>query len=190
MPLLATVFLRYLAGRQSFNVSSMDYVMFGIYFWCAEVCLIFSAFYHLVQPYSHHVDLFWHGMDLLGIVIVCLDDGADHTFANIARVPRQNHGQVAQAVCVQALAGRSCSGPRARMQHMLGSASPRQRNVSPSAQRSHPNAAFPSTQRFVLCKEETPFRTCGIFLTTNPDYLASISLSPCFTEWSPRRKRL
>ena len=70
VPVLATVFLRYLAGRQSFNVSSMDYAMFGIYFWCAEVCLIFSAFYHLVQPYPHHVDLFWHEMDLLRIIIV------------------------------------------------------------------------------------------------------------------------
>ncbi|PHH77792.1 hypothetical protein CDD82_3359 [Ophiocordyceps australis] len=70
LPLVATVFLRYLVGPQFHNVSSMDYAMFGIYFWCAEVCLILSVLYHLLQPYSHHVELFWHGMDLLGIVIV------------------------------------------------------------------------------------------------------------------------
>lgn len=42
---------------------------------------------------------------------ICLDAGADLTFANTAKASTQNHGQVAQAVCVQALAGSSCSGP-------------------------------------------------------------------------------
>lgn len=70
LPLIATTFLRYLGESQFVNVSSMDYAMFGIYYWCAEACLIFSAFYHLVQPHSRQVEEFWHGMDLLGIVIV------------------------------------------------------------------------------------------------------------------------
>ncbi|KAJ5771467.1 uncharacterized protein N7511_003518 [Penicillium nucicola] len=70
LPLVATALLRYLAEPQFINVSSMDYTMFGIYFWCAETCLVLSAIYHLMQPHSHHVEQFWHGMDLLGIVIV------------------------------------------------------------------------------------------------------------------------
>lgn len=69
LPLFATTFLRYLAEPQFQKVSSMDYTMFGFYFWCAEICLVLSALYHLLQPYSHHVEQFWHGMDLLGIVI-------------------------------------------------------------------------------------------------------------------------
>lgn len=70
LPLVATAFLRFLAEPQFLNVSSMDYTIFGIYFWCAEICLVLSALYHLLQPHSHVVELFWHGMDLLGIVIV------------------------------------------------------------------------------------------------------------------------
>ncbi|PNP46597.1 hypothetical protein THARTR1_10714 [Trichoderma harzianum] len=70
LPILAPVVLRLLAQPQFLNVSSMDYAAFGVYFWCAEICLVLSALYHLIQPHSHRVDLFWHGMDLLGIVIV------------------------------------------------------------------------------------------------------------------------
>jgi adiponectin receptor len=43
--------------------------MFAISAWCAEICLILSALYHLLQSHSHQVEQFWHGMDLLGIVI-------------------------------------------------------------------------------------------------------------------------
>lgn len=70
LPLIATAFMRVLSEPQFLNVSGTDYVMFGIYFWCAECCLIFSATYHLVGPHSHDVEQFWHRMDLLGIVIV------------------------------------------------------------------------------------------------------------------------
>ena len=70
LPFVATAFLRYLAEPQFLNVSSMDYAMFGIYFWCAEICLVLSTLYHLMQSHSDHVEQFWHGMDLLGIVIV------------------------------------------------------------------------------------------------------------------------
>ncbi|KAI0203571.1 hemolysin-III protein [Astrocystis sublimbata] len=70
LPLVAGSFLRYLGEPQFLNVSSMDYTMFGTYFWCAEICLVLSALYHLMQPHSHDVEQFWHGMDLLGIVIV------------------------------------------------------------------------------------------------------------------------
>ncbi|KAK6387721.1 Adiponectin receptor protein 2 [Exophiala oligosperma] len=70
LPLVATVFLRYLGQPQFHNVVSMDYAMFGIYFWCAEICLILSTMYHLMLPHSHQAEQFWHGMDLLGIVVV------------------------------------------------------------------------------------------------------------------------
>ncbi|UKZ59265.1 uncharacterized protein TrAtP1_000584 [Trichoderma atroviride] len=70
LPLISPVFLRFLADPRFFNVSSMDYAMFNVYFWCAETCLVLSALYHLMQPHSHSVEQFWHGMDLLGIVIV------------------------------------------------------------------------------------------------------------------------
>lgn len=70
LPILAPLVLRLLSQPQFLNVSSMDYAAFGVYFWCAEICLVLSSLYHLIQPHSHRVDLFWHGMDLLGIVIV------------------------------------------------------------------------------------------------------------------------
>jgi adiponectin receptor len=70
LPLIAPVFLRYLADPQYLNVSSMDYAMFGTYFSCAEICLVLSTTYHLMLSHSLHVEQFWHGMDLLGIVIV------------------------------------------------------------------------------------------------------------------------
>ncbi|KAG9249971.1 hemolysin-III protein [Emericellopsis atlantica] len=72
IPLVATVFLRYLGAPQFLNTSYMDYAMFGVYFWCAEACLVLSTLYHLMQPHSYRVEVFWHGMDLLGIVIVTM----------------------------------------------------------------------------------------------------------------------
>lgn len=70
LPLVATAVLQYLGKPQFINVLFIDYAIFGIYFWCAAVCLILSTLYHLIQPHSHQVEQFWHGMDLLGIVIV------------------------------------------------------------------------------------------------------------------------
>lgn len=70
LPLIATTFMRVLSEPQFLNVLRTDYFMFGIFFWCAECCLIFSATYHLVGSHSHDVEQFWHRMDLLGIVIV------------------------------------------------------------------------------------------------------------------------
>jgi len=70
LPLVAVAFMRALHGPQFLNVSETDYVMFGIFFGCAECCLFFSAAYHLLGAHSHNVEQFWHGMDLLGIVIV------------------------------------------------------------------------------------------------------------------------
>ena len=70
LPLIATAFMRALPEPQFLNVSGTDYVMFGIFFWCAESCLVFSATYHLMGSHSHNVEQFWHGMDLLGIVVV------------------------------------------------------------------------------------------------------------------------
>ncbi|PYH40596.1 hemolysin III family protein [Aspergillus saccharolyticus JOP 1030-1] len=72
LPLVATTFRRELAQPQFLGVSLMDYAMFEIYFWCAEICLVLSVLYHLMQPHSHRVEQFWHGMDLLGIVVVTM----------------------------------------------------------------------------------------------------------------------
>jgi len=69
IPLVATGFIRCLAAPQFSNVSFMDYSMFGIYFVFAEICLLLSTLYHLMLSHSHSVEQFWHGMDLLGIVI-------------------------------------------------------------------------------------------------------------------------
>lgn len=70
LPPIAAIFLRYLGRPQFLNVSTMDYAVFGIYFWSAEICLILSTLYHLMLSHSHHIERFWQGMDLLGIVIV------------------------------------------------------------------------------------------------------------------------
>lgn len=70
LPLIATAFMRVLSEPRFLNVSGTDYVLFGIFFCCAECCLIFSAAYHLFGPHSHEVEQFWHRLDLLGIVIV------------------------------------------------------------------------------------------------------------------------
>lgn len=53
LPLVATTFQRHLAEPHFLHVSFMDYAIFGIYFWCAEICLVLSAHYHLMQPHSH-----------------------------------------------------------------------------------------------------------------------------------------
>jgi hypothetical protein len=70
LPLIATAFMRVFSEPRFLNVSGTDYIMFGIFFWCAECCLVFSATYHLIGLHSHDVEQFWHRMDLLGIVIV------------------------------------------------------------------------------------------------------------------------
>jgi adiponectin receptor len=63
-------FMRFLSSPQFLEASGTDNFMFGIFFLCAELCLVFSATYHLVGPHSFDVGQFWHQMDLLGIVIV------------------------------------------------------------------------------------------------------------------------
>ena len=70
LPLIAFAFMRVLSEPRFLNVSEIDYVMFGLYVVGAEACLVFSATYHLMQDHSQKVEEFWHGMDLLGIVIV------------------------------------------------------------------------------------------------------------------------
>ncbi|KEF59777.1 uncharacterized protein A1O9_04625 [Exophiala aquamarina CBS 119918] len=70
LPLTAFTFMRVFPDPQFLNVSETDYIMFGLYFVVAEACLVFSAIYHLMQDHSQKVEEFWHGMDLLGIVIV------------------------------------------------------------------------------------------------------------------------
>jgi adiponectin receptor len=72
LPLIATAFMRDLSEPRFLDVSGRDRFMFGIFFWCAECCLVFSATYHLLGSHSRDVEQFWHGMDLLGIVIVTI----------------------------------------------------------------------------------------------------------------------
>ena len=62
--------MRVFPDSRFLHVSEMDYFMFGLYLVVAEACLVFSAAYHLMQDHSPKVEEFWHGMDLLGIVIV------------------------------------------------------------------------------------------------------------------------
>lgn len=69
LPFVAASFIQCLAAPQFSNVSFLDYSMFGIYFVFAEICLLLSVLYHLMLSHSHSVEQFWHGMDLLGIVI-------------------------------------------------------------------------------------------------------------------------
>lgn len=73
LPLVAFAFMRVLSDPRFLNVSQIDYVMFGLYFVGAEACLVFSATYHLMQDHSEKVGEIWHGMDLLGIVIVTVN---------------------------------------------------------------------------------------------------------------------
>lgn len=72
LPFIATTFMRVLSEPQFLNVSGTDYVMFGLFFWCAECCLIFSATYHLMESHSYNTERFWHQIDLLGIVIATM----------------------------------------------------------------------------------------------------------------------
>lgn len=70
LPLIAITVMQILSEPQFLDVSRSDYIVFGIFFCCAECCLIFSATYHLVGSHSHAVEQFWLRMDLLGIIIV------------------------------------------------------------------------------------------------------------------------
>jgi adiponectin receptor len=62
--------MRILPEPQYHDVLAADYVMFVVFFFSCEFCLLSSAIYHLMQPHSHEVEQFWHRMDLLGIVVI------------------------------------------------------------------------------------------------------------------------
>ncbi|KAM3529386.1 hypothetical protein MY4038_005438 [Beauveria bassiana] len=74
LPLIAATVMRGLSQPhlQFHGVSGTDYTMFGIFFWSAEFCLLFSTAFHLFSAHSHEAEQFWHRMDLLGIVIVTM----------------------------------------------------------------------------------------------------------------------
>ncbi|KAM0742910.1 hypothetical protein ACQRIT_003087 [Beauveria bassiana] len=74
LPLIAATVMRRLSQPhlQFYGVSGTDYTMFGIFFWSAEFCLLFSTAFHLFSAHSHEAEQFWHRMDLLGIVIVTM----------------------------------------------------------------------------------------------------------------------
>ncbi|KAL7929056.1 hemolysin-III protein [Trichoderma chlorosporum] len=69
LPFFAAGFMRVLSDPKLLNVSGIDYVMFGTFFFGAECCLLLSTLYHLMEPHSHRVERFWHKMDLMGIII-------------------------------------------------------------------------------------------------------------------------
>ncbi|PVH86601.1 HlyIII-domain-containing protein [Cadophora sp. DSE1049] len=67
---VAYIYMRILPEPQYDNVLPADYVMFIIFFFSCEFCLLSSATYHLMQPHSHEVEQFWHRMDLTGIAVI------------------------------------------------------------------------------------------------------------------------
>ena len=67
---VAYIYMRILPEPQYDNVLPADYVMFIIFFFSCEFCLLSSAAYHLMQPHSHKVEQFWHRMDLTGIAVI------------------------------------------------------------------------------------------------------------------------
>ncbi|KAK4553671.1 hypothetical protein LTR86_009169 [Recurvomyces mirabilis] len=67
---VAYIYMRILPEPQYDNVLPADYVMFIIFFFSCEFCLLSSAIYHLMQPHSHEVEQFWHRMDLTGIAVI------------------------------------------------------------------------------------------------------------------------
>lgn len=65
--------------------------MFGLFFVVAETCLVSRATYHLMQGHSERVEEVWHGMDLLGIVIVTVGtfvSGIYYIFICEPRLPK------------------------------------------------------------------------------------------------------
>ncbi|KAM5528115.1 hemolysin-iii channel protein [Fusarium oxysporum f. sp. phaseoli] len=70
LPLFAAAILRTVSRPQYMDVTRTDFIMFIVFFCSAELCLVFSAVYHLTESHSHEVEQFWHRRDLLGIVIV------------------------------------------------------------------------------------------------------------------------
>ena len=72
LPFVATASIRILSEPQFLDVSVIDYVMFRIFFCCAECCLIFSVIYYLLGSHSRDVELFWHRTDMLQIVLITM----------------------------------------------------------------------------------------------------------------------
>lgn len=72
LPLIAATVMRSLSQPQFSFVLGTDYLVFSIFFWSAECCLLLSTAFHLLGVHSQQVEQFWHRMDLLGIVIVVM----------------------------------------------------------------------------------------------------------------------
>ena len=70
LPIISTAIMRFLSEPRFLNVSTIDYIMFGFYFVCAECCLVFSVLYHLLSSHSYDIERIWHRMDLIGIIIM------------------------------------------------------------------------------------------------------------------------
>jgi adiponectin receptor len=70
LPLAATLLTFSLDESRFLDAASTDYAVLGLYFMCAETCLIFSTLYHLMLSHSQHLEVFWLSMDMLGIVIM------------------------------------------------------------------------------------------------------------------------
>jgi adiponectin receptor len=67
---IAYIYMRIMPKPQYDNILLANYVMFIIFFFSCEFCLLPSATYYLMQPHSHKVEQFWHRMDPTGIVVI------------------------------------------------------------------------------------------------------------------------
>lgn len=69
MPFITAAVFNVLAESHFRDVTKVDYLMFSIFFLSAELCLVFSAVYHLIGTHSPAIEQFWHQADLLGIIL-------------------------------------------------------------------------------------------------------------------------
>ena len=70
LPLFAYFQMQLLSEYRPHDFGGTDYLMFGLFFGTAEICLIVSTLYHLNMSHSQPGEQFWLRMDLFGIIIV------------------------------------------------------------------------------------------------------------------------
>ncbi|PCD20154.1 hypothetical protein AU210_016729 [Fusarium oxysporum f. sp. radicis-cucumerinum] len=63
LPLFAAAILQTIHGSQYIDVTGTDFIMFSVFFFSAESCLVLSAVYHLTESHSHE----WNNSGIGGI---------------------------------------------------------------------------------------------------------------------------
>ena len=53
LPIFASTIFRTICRPQYIGVTAIDFIMFGVFFCSAELCLAFSTLYHLIGCHSH-----------------------------------------------------------------------------------------------------------------------------------------